>query len=220
MNKAQIVASLKAARLFRGLSKPEMDALVSAATLVKYEANATIFFRGDAAAYVYLILSGSVAVETMSSHGKTIAINSLNAGEVFGEMAVLDGRERSANIRTLEPSTLLLISKTRFLDLLQQHPDFALEVIHDLVGRLRQADGKIEAIMFLPLRRRVALLLLDLFAQHGPELKITQADLAQRLTASREKVNVSLQFLQTRGAIALGRGKITLLDAELLRRIK
>lgn len=218
MNKAQIIASLKAARLFRGLPDNEIESLAGAAAVIRYETNAIIIFRGDPAEQVYLVLDGSVAVETMSSHGKTIAINSLSAGEVFGEMAVLDGRDRSANIRALEPTTILLISKTRFLALIRTNPDFADEVIQDLVRRLRQADDQIEAIIFLPLRRRLADLLLELFRRHGPVLKITQADLAHRLTATREKVNVNLQVLKNQGAIELGRAKIKLIDESLLSR--
>ena len=135
-------------------------------------------------------------------------------------MAVLDGRDRSANIRTLEPASLLLINKARFRGLLTENPDFANEVILDLVQRLRRADDQIEAIMFFPLKRRLAELLLDLFEARGPELKITQADLANRLTATREKVNVNLQVLQEAGAIKLGRGRVILLDAQALARVK
>ncbi len=220
MSNATISARLKSARLFRVLPKTERDALAEAATEANYDADAIIFYRGDTADQVFLILDGSVAVETMSSHGKTISISSLGAGEVFGEMAVLDGRDRSANIRTLEPSHLLQIGAARFRDLLKQSPDFANEVILDLVRRLRQADDQIEAIMFLPLKHRLSDLLLELFKANGPELKITQADLANRLSATREKVNVNLQVLQGLGGIRLGRGRVTLLDARALSRSK
>ena len=220
MNNSEIAARLKAARLFRILPKRDRDALVDGASVMTHEPDTIVIYRGDAAEGVYLILEGSVAVESMSSHGKSISISSLNSGEVFGEMAVLDGRDRSANIRTLEPTSLLLISKARFKALLSDNPEFAYEVILDLVQRLRHADDQIESIMFLPLKRRLANLLLDLFQAHGPQLKITQADLANRLTATREKVNVNLQVLQAAGAIKLGRGRLTLLDAATLARIK
>ena len=74
--------------------------------------------------------------------------------------------------------------------------------------------------MFLPLKRRLADLLLELFRAHGPELRTTQADLANRLTATREKVNVNLQILQEAGAIKLGRGRIWLIDEKILSIIK
>ena len=74
--------------------------------------------------------------------------------------------------------------------------------------------------MFLPLKRRLADLLVRLFQAQGSELKITQADLAYRLTATREKVNVNLQILQDLGAIRLGRGRVTLVDEQVLRRVK
>lgn len=220
MNNAEIAARLKQARLFRVLPRRDRDMLAKGSTVMTFEADTIVIYRGDTAENVFLILEGSVAVESMSSHGKSISISSLGAGEVFGEMAVLDGRDRSANIRTLEPASLLLISEARFRALLSENPEFAYEVILDLVQRLRQADDQIESIMFLTLKRRLADLLLDLFRAQGPELRITQADLANRLTATREKVNVNLQVLREAGAIKLGRGRVTLLDEAILTRIK
>ena len=220
MNNLEIAARLNEARLFTVLPKHDRDALAKGSTVKTYGADSIVIYRGDSADNVYLILDGSVAVESMSSHGKSLSISTLHAGEVFGEMAVLDGRDRSANIRTLEPTSLLLIHKARFRALLQESPPFAYEVILDLVGRLRRADDQIEAIMFLPLKRRLADLLLELFRAQGPELKTTQADIANRLTATREKVNVNLQILQDAGAIKLGRGRVTLLDERILSRLK
>lgn len=220
MNNAEIAARLKQARLFRVLPRRDRDMLAKGSTVMTFEADTIVIYRGDTAENVFLILEGSVAVESMSSHGKSISISSLGAGEVFGEKAVLDGRDRSANIRTLEPASLLLISEARFRALLSENPEFAYEVILDLVQRLRQADDQIESIMFLTLKRRLADLLLDLFRAQGPELRITQADLANRLTATREKVNVNLQVLREAGAIKLGRGRVTLLDEAILTRIK
>ncbi|MEO0607409.1 MAG: Crp/Fnr family transcriptional regulator [Pseudomonadota bacterium] len=220
MNKAQIVASLRDARLFRVLSADTLATLASTAKRVTHDADATIFFRGDPPDQVFLVLSGRVAVESMSSQGKTIAISSIGKGEVFGEMAVLDGRDRSANIRTLEPTVLLSISSLSFHALLRDSSAFSQEVIQDLVRRLRLSDAKIESVMFLPLKRRLSDLLLDLFHMHGRELKITQAELAYQLTATREKVNVNLQVLRESGAIVLGRGRIELIDADLLGRTK
>lgn len=220
MNKAHIVASLRDARLFRVLPPEELDLIARSAKVVTYDADATVFFRGDPPDQVFLILKGRVAVESMSSQGKTIAITSIGKGEVFGEMAVLDGRDRSADIRTLEPTMMLSISNMKFHALLRESSAFSQEVIQDLVRRLRQSDDKIESVMFLPLRRRLAALLLELFKTHGRELKITQAELAYQLTATREKVNVNLQVLRESGAVKLGRGRIELIDAEILARAK
>nr|WP_070960724.1 Crp/Fnr family transcriptional regulator [Hyphomonas sp. Mor2] len=220
MNASEIATRLKQARLFRVLPRRELELLAKGSAMLTFGADSIVIYRGDTAEHVYLILEGSVAVESMSSHGRSLSISSLNAGEVFGEMAVLDGRDRSANIRTLEPTSLLLISKARFLSLLKESSEFSYEVVLDLVQRLRQADDQIEAIMFLPLKRRLADLLINMFKAQGPELKVTQADLANRLTATREKVNVNLQVLQEQGAIKLGRGRITLLDEHALAHIK
>ena len=89
MNTAEIGARLKQARLFKVLPEHERDALALGASVITYAADSMIIYRGDSADNVYLILEGSVAVESMSSHGKSLSISTLTAGEVFGEMAVL-----------------------------------------------------------------------------------------------------------------------------------
>ncbi len=220
MKQAEIVSRLRAARLFRVLSNADLKPLAIPSSVSRYEADTTIFYRGDPPQQVYLILEGRVAVESMSNQGKAIALSALGKGEVFGEMAVLDGRERSANIRTLEPTSLLAIGNHQFHALLRDHTAFSQEVIQDLVLRLRRSDAKIESIMFFPLRRRLAELLASMFKTQGNSLKITQAELAHLLTATREKVNVNLQVLQRAGAITLSRGQITLLDEDTLMRVR
>lgn len=220
MTPADIVSSLRAARLFRVLSNADLKPLATPSNVLRYDPDSTIFYRGDPPHQVYLILEGRVAVESMSNQGKAIALSALGKGEVFGEMAVLDGRERSANIRTLEPTSLLAIGNNQFHALLRDHSAFAQEVIQDLVLRLRRSDAKIESIMFFPLRRRLADLLLSMFRAQGDTIHVTQAELAHLLTATREKVNVNLQVLQKAGSVALSRGRITLLDEEILSRVR
>ncbi len=220
MDKSDIVSFLGRARLFGTLPIKELEGLAQTLPSKVLPADTTVFYRGDIANQVYLILSGLVAVETISTEGKTVSIASLEAGDVFGEMAVLDDGARSANIRTLQPTRLLFIAKARFKALLSEYPEFSDQIIRDLVRRLRESDHQIEAIMLLPLRRRLAVLLLDLFRLHGGQLSITQNDLADRLSATREKVNVNLQKLQDLGAVELGRGKIKLVDRDLLTRVR
>ena len=220
MKKADIVARLRTARLFRVLSKSELEGLADSPNVASFEPDTTIFFRGDGPDHVYFILEGRVAVETLSNNGKAFAISTLESGEVFGEMAVLDGQDRSANIRTLDETVLLLINNRRFNALTQDNPAFAREVIQDLVRRLRLSDAKFESIMFYPLKRRLAELLIQQFNAYGDVLIMTQAELAYQLSATREKVNVSLQAMQRAGAIKLARGRITLLDAQILLRMK
>ena len=103
--------------------------------------------------------------------------------------------------------------------LISENSEFAMQIIQDLVRRLRNTDMQIEAITLLPLRSRLASLLLDLNRMYGSQITITQSDLAERLSATREKVNVNLQTLREMGAVSLGRGKIEILSIDLLESI-
>ena len=212
-----ISAFLSGVRLFNVLPQEIIHALAENAALVDLKTDHNVFFQGDDADRVYIVLAGEVAVETISVDGRTVPIVVLRTGEVFGEMAVLDNGFRSANVRALQASRVVSVSKNTFLDLVAKQPDFALSLIRDLVSRLRVTDAQIESITLLSLRTRVAGLLLDLSAAQGSMIKITQADLAERVSATREKVNVNLQSLQSKGAVALSRGRIEIVDQEILR---
>ncbi len=212
-----IAVFLSGVRLFNALPQNIIHALAENASLVDLAPDQNVFFQGDDADRVYIVLEGEVAVETISVDGRTVPIAVLRTGEVFGEMAVLDNGMRSANVRALQASKVVSVSKSTFLDLVAKQPEFALSLIRDLVSRLRVTDAQIESITLLSLRTRVAGLLLDLSAAQGTVIKITQADLAERVSATREKVNVNLQTLQTAGAVTLSRGRIKIVDEEILR---
>ncbi len=216
MEKSKIIDFLGSARLFNVLSKETLERLAGQAIWKQYAADKIVFYQEDPADQVYLIYSGLVAVEIVSLDGRTVSITSLETGDVFGEMAVLDKGQRSANIRTLQATEMLIFGKAVFEGLISENPDFAFAIIRDLVRRLRDTDQQVEAITLLPLRSRLASLLLDLSRKDGSQIEITQTDLAERLSATREKVNVNLQTLQDLGAVELGRKRISILDKSLL----
>lgn len=217
--KASISEFLSKARLFEVLSDEAVSDLSGRAEWHDFDADTVVFYQGDEAERVYVIISGEVTIETVSAEGRVVSIASLEKGDVFGEMAVLDRGQRSANVRTLTPTKLMSLTSSTFLALISDNSAFAMQVIRDLVQRLRNTDMQIEAITLLPLRSRLATLLLDLNRMYGSQINITQSDLAERLSATREKVNVNLQTLREIGAVALGRGKIEILNTDLLESI-
>jgi CRP-like cAMP-binding protein len=217
--KASISEFLSKARLFEVLSDETVSSLAGRAEWHDLSADTVIFYQGDEAERVYVIISGEVTIETVSTEGRVVSIASLEKGDVFGEMAVLDCGQRSANVRTLRPTKLMSLTSATFLALISENSEFAMQIIQDLVRRLRNTDMQIEAITLLPLRSRLASLLLDLNRMYGSQITITQSDLAERLSATREKVNVNLQTLREMGAVSLGRGKIGILSRDLLESI-
>ena len=211
-------------RLFSVLSPEQAARLLGAASKVKIASGMTIFSKGDPAAHVYVVLAGEIAIEIMSEEGRTVRVATLTQGDVFGELAVLDNGDRTADANARSAVEVLKISKSTFETLVANVPAVARFVIGDLIQKLRTSDEQLEDLTFKSLSARLAALLLKLAdeATAGTgeagilELKTTQAALGDRLSATREKVNIHLQSMQEAGAIALARGKVKILDREKL----
>jgi len=187
-------------------------------TLAKDE---ILFAAGDPASAVYLVLGGEVALEIDGADGKSVCVAVVGAGGAFGELGALDGQPRSVGARATAQTTLLSIKASAFLAHIRSHPEFALAIASELAGKLRRTNAQLTGLTFHSLRSRVAGLLDALAAAHPaetPSLAITQTELAARIAASREKVNVHLQAMQSAGAIRLGRGRIDVIDRRGLRR--
>lgn len=214
-----ITAILAQSRLLSAVDREEIDQLVVSSPLQKYAQGKTLFTKDDQADAAYVIISGEIAIEIMSPQGRTVRVATLREGSVFGEIAVLDMGTRTADARATEDTQVLRIGEKAFRDLITRAPEFALAIIKDLVEKLRMTDDQIEDISFKPLRSRVAALLIqlgDTIGGNTPTLQITQSALADRLSATREKVNIHLQALQAGNAIKLQRGRIDILDQDKL----
>ncbi len=217
--KDQALRILSQHPLFESVSGTALEELVSLSTTSCLERGEVLFVRKDPADSVYVVIEGQVALEIISDEGRQVRLDTLHSGDVFGEFAVLDEGGRTADARALCEVRLLRIGKSNFLEMIVCESRFALAIIKDLVNKIRQTDDKMEDMMFRPLRQRLAMLLLELAYESGrgqQAVTITQAEIAERLSATREKVNTHLQTLRRSGAIGLHRGKIEFLDCALL----
>lgn len=208
-------------RLFGRLPATEIARLAQSPRL-RLKKSEELFAAGSEANAVYIVLSGEVTLEITDREGRSISVASRRAGDVFGELAVLDGLKRSVGARAASEAELLSVAAARFLGLVRADPDFALEIVRDLAGKVRQTNETVSGLTFLNLKARVAGLLAGLAETRGggqSDVAITQADLAARLGASREKVNAHLQTIQEEGAIRLARGRIMIADLDGLRKI-
>jgi len=213
-------AILGRSRLFSTLDDDHIRRILASSPTVKIPGGKTIFSKGEPPDAVYVVLNGEIAIEIISPQGRSVRVATLKEGAVFGELAALDGGMRTADARASQNAELLRIGKSAFQDLIAQAPAFARAIIGDLIEKLRMTDDQIENISFKPLKPRLAGLLLTLAGDvdaAAPAIPITQAALAERLTATREKVNIHLQVIQRAGAIRLKRGKIDILDQDKLR---
>lgn len=215
------IAQLSQSKPFGLLPAAEIERLAGSPR-VRLGRDEVLFEAGATAEAVYLVLSGELSLEIIDIDGKSIAVSCIRAGAVTGELAVLDGKPRSVAARAAEEAVLLSIPASSFLTLVRTYPDFALEIIRDLASKVRATNEKVSGLTFHTLRARVAALLADLADAHGADacvLHITQAEIAGRLAASREKVNGHLQAIQSGGAIRLSRGRVEIKSRAALRRL-
>ena len=197
---------LNAIPIFSGLSASELETIKQHIASRTYPKNAIIINEGDGADSLYVIQSGKVKVFLSDKEGREIIINSQGPGEYFGELALIDGCERSASVMTTEKATFSVISKNDFKTVLAQHPDIAFSLIRDLAQRVRLLTDNVKSLALLDVYGRVAKTLLGLARQQDGKLvtedRLTQQDIADRVGASREMVARILKDLSTGGYIS------------------
>jgi CRP/FNR family transcriptional regulator, cyclic AMP receptor protein len=213
--------------LFGKLSASEIDSLISYSRIERYPAGREIFAKGSPGPSLMAVLRGSIKISSLSNEGKEILFNIINAGEIFGEIAVLDGDERSADATAMTDCEVMILNRRDFLHLLESRADLCMILLRILCQRLRQTSEQVEDVMFRHLESRVAKALLQLAESvglHGlqstsVELHVSQRELGGMAGGSRESVNKILQNLHRRGLIDLGKASILIHDVEALRRL-
>lgn len=216
---------LKRNYLFRGLADVALERLAALATRRTYAKGAVIFSQGDPGDALYGVASGRIRISATAARGREVFLNIMEPGDTFGEIAVMDGLPRTAGARAMERSTLIIISRTEFLQLLNAEPQLAIHLLKLLCERLRWTSELVEESAFLGGPARLAKRLLILASLHGRatgigqlELRISQAELARFLGLTRQVVNHHLSDWRKRGWVNLGRSQIVIRNADALRR--
>lgn len=219
MDIASVTEILAASPMFRTLDADLIRQIAESARRVALQKGQLLFSKGEAADAAYVVLNGEISIETVSGDGRIARFATMKKGDLFGELAVLDSGERTADARAQEATALLRISKAGFEKFAAANPEMPLAIIADLVRKLRESNDQIEGIALRRLSARLAQLLLKLAEDDKsspPQIRMTQSELADRLSATREKVNVHLQSFRAAGAIAISRGRIEFLDLDRL----
>ena len=208
--------------LLAKLPPEDLRALATVARVQHHRPGTVIFRQGEPGDALHAILEGSVRIEFAGpAGGTTMAV--LGPGECFGELAVLDGRPRSANAVAAQATRTLMVTRKDFVEWLSNRPRAALLLLETLSLRLRSTNEAFIDLAFFDLPHRLVRRLLRLAATdlkgrtgHDVRLAITQSELASMLGVSRESVNKQLQTLSHRGWITLGRGSVTIKSVEAL----
>jgi CRP/FNR family transcriptional regulator, cyclic AMP receptor protein len=207
--------------LFRDLAAPVIDRLGSYMKTRKIDRGATIFSKGDPGTGLLGVLAGTVKVSVASADGKDIVLNVFHEGDVFGEIALLDGQPRTADAIAMSDCELIVIERRDFVPFLRDHPDVMLKFIEILCSRLRRTSEQVQDVAFLNLPTRLAKTLLQLTADAETsaakgKIRITQRDISQIISRSRESTNKQLRVWSKRGWIRLERGGLTVVARDKL----
>jgi len=198
--------ALRAIPLFASLEESGLQEIADLLIDRKFPKDAVIFEDGSIGDYMYVIRSGEVKVTKMSEDGREKILEILAEGEFFGEMALLDRQPRSASVKTTRACTLLALSRQDFSALLRRDPDISLELIHELVRRIREADEQIRGLLFERVEARTRRLLRRRASEAVPDRPdrratppITHQQLADLVGTSRETVTRVLKELKDSG---------------------
>ena len=213
--------------LFDQLAPAELDRLMAFARIVQFSAGTTIFTQGSPGDSLMAVLEGEVSITAPSEEGREVVFNVLEPGETFGEVALLDGKERTADAVAHTNCRLLVIDRRDFMPFLNAHPQIALRLLPVLCAQIRRMSEHVQDALFLDQPARLAKKLLSLAAVSGQTTpqgtrirqRLSQRELGNLLGMPRETVNRQLRSWQAESLIALDRGAITVKNEAALRRI-
>jgi CRP/FNR family transcriptional regulator, cyclic AMP receptor protein len=213
--------------LLKLLSPCEIETLLSYSRVERYPAGREIFPKGAPGRSMMAVLRGMVSIASLSPEGKKIVFNSVHPGEIFGEIAMLDGEERTAIATAMEDCELLVLNRRDFMPLLEKHADMCIVLLKVLCQRLRQTSEQVEDVLFRHLGARIAKALVQLAKNTGRkdlrdapiELHLTQQDLADIVGGTRESVNKHLNTLEKARLIELGKSTIVIRNHAALERM-
>ena len=222
------IALLGHAPVFSTLSEEELAQVAQVAMSRRFEAGTVVFKEGDEGTTCYIVRTGRARAIREHPDGRSITLAHFDPGDIFGEMAMLDGERRSATVEATEDTEAIAILSTDMHRLLREHPDISVKLIAALGQRLRDTNERLARQSFQTVQSRVAAALSQLVtaARSEPEgaaerdvlITTTQAELAQLAGSSRESASRFLAVLERAGIITQGRGRLTVHDPEALGR--
>jgi len=214
---------LRSSPFFSRLGDSEADAILAQATVARYAEGVLIFAKGDPGNSMMAVLRGRVMISSPSVDGRQVVLTTFREGDVFGEIALLDGKERTADATAAADCELLVVARRSLLGLLERQPELAHQLLIVLCERIRRTNEQVEDFAFLHLETRIAKALLRLAQEEGQRapashlgLKISQRALGEIVGSSRESVNKHLQDWKRSGIIELEKGSILIRDVEAL----
>ena len=206
--------------LFWDLSEEELGYISEKMIARHYESGKFIFFEDSEGEQCFFVVQGSVKVTRLSKDGREVILAMLNEGEFFGEMALLDGESRSANVIALEETEVLTLNREDFLVVLHDYPQIAIQLLKEMADRLRKSDRQIASLSLSDAEKRIALCIIRFADEQGiikrgqvsiPKMPIQQ-DIANMAGTSRETVSRAINLLEKEHFIKRQGRELLILD--------
>jgi CRP/FNR family transcriptional regulator, cyclic AMP receptor protein len=203
--------------LFQGLGPEDRGQLVARAHVRRLGAGETIFHMGAPGSSMMAVMSGQVRISISSPDGKELLLAILHPGEIFGEIALLDGKERSADAKAMTACSLAVLERRDVMTFLERHPEAWGRIVEVLCERFRENTQHAAEVSLLNLPARLAKALLRIGGAGAAAGKsLSQRELGNLVGAARESVNKCLSEWQRRGVIRIDDNAIAILDRAAL----
>ena len=203
------VQHLRNVPIFSDLKDSDLNIISDKMISRAYEKGQMILLEESQGETFFIIVSGAVKVTRLSDDGREVILAILGESDFFGEMSLLDGEGRSANIVANEDAEVLTLSRRDFLDCLETYPKIAIALLEELAIRLRKSDQHIESLSLSDSEHRIANTLIRFAQELGTikqgDVKISnlpfQQDIANMAGTSRETVSRTLKLLEEKDLI-------------------
>jgi CRP-like cAMP-binding protein len=208
--------------LFSELSDETIEQISKLGSKKNFTKDSVILFEHETGSALFIIVKGKVKISRVSDDGKEVILSILNESDFFGEMSILDGSSRSANVTAMEDSEIFIIQRNEFINLLQSHAEISIALLMELTKRLRDADMKIKSLSLKDAEGKVATVILQLADDIGKIKQGTveierlpyQHDLANMAGTSRETISRTLHTFAKKGLVELDGSKLRILNYE------
>jgi CRP/FNR family transcriptional regulator, cyclic AMP receptor protein len=217
---------LRSIAFFRDLDHAGFAAVSAACRPRRYAARELIIGHKDESFDVLFLLSGLARVSIYAPTGRQVSFRDIRPGAIFGELAAIDGRARSASVECIEPGTAAIMPQKAFVQALGEHPVFMMAVMRHLTEQVRNLTARVFEFSTLAVRNRVQAELLRLAGTPPPHVNEvilspapTHAEIASRVSTHREAVTRELRWLEEQGVIVKRGRTLRIADLDKLRRL-
>jgi len=217
MDKIELLQSVS---IFWDLNEDELGHIADKMVAKHFENGNYIFLEDSEGEQCFFVLEGSVKVTRLSKDGREVILAMLNEGDFFGEMSLLDGESRSANVIALEKTKVLTLDRNDFIAVVNDYPQIAVQLLKELARRLRKSDRQIASLSLSDAEKRIALCIIRFADEQGviqngkvsiPKTPIQQ-DIANMAGTSRETVSRALGLLEKEDLIERNGRELIILD--------